>query len=511
MDHIHEVEMFIFNLQFGFCVLPIGRVSNGEDSLTEESLKTMSRYRNFTTICCAAVFALGLAACGGGDDGIPVAERDAAVAAEQAKTVALQKELDALRTQLGLEDDGNVGDSVADLQAEVMRLEGLVEAEEEKQAMADAAAMTAKLNKLAAGIAREIGIDADSAVATGTAAREADDNNANLTKPKSNATMTVTDADDPHAVMGWAGSSYTTMVGTGATKVTTTVVVYDNKEAPTSMAFNKVYSAPDAEGRYTVQATSAKMVEIDGLPTHPSHDGLPIATNVGTPGKFDGVSGMFTASSATTIKIDTNGNPDWSEGGNNLLFKPNSATANVMVPDSAYMSLGWWLAENASGNLTPEVAAWASGSMMAYGKTIPTVGKAKFSGIAVGKYTHKTINSIEGGHFNAAANLEADLATNMLKGTIDGFESDGEPIGSGWKVTLSSTTVNSGAVDGDAKGKFGTQETTGKWVANYYDNTRRDDMPGAVGGTFSIGQASHPINMVGAFAASNMEMDQPKN
>ena len=505
MDHVHEVEMFIFSHQFGFSALPMGWWSNGEDGLTEESLKTMSRYRKITTICCAAVFALGLAACGGGDDGIPVAERDAAVAAEQAKTEALQKELSALRMQLGLEDDGNVGDSVAALQAEVTRLEGLVEAEEEKQAMADAAAMTAKLNKLAAGIAGGIGIDENSAVATGTAARTD-----NRTKPKPSATMTVTDADDPHAVMGWAGSSYTTMVGTGATKMTTTVVVYDNKEAPTSMAFNKVYSAPDTEGRYTIATTSAKMVEIDGLPTHPSHDGLPIATNVGTPGKFDGVSGMFTAGTAITIGIAANGNPSWSGG--DLLFKPNSATANVMVPDSAYMSLGWWLAENASGNLTPEVAAWASGSMMAYVKDIPDVGKAKFSGIAVGKYTHKTINSIEGGHFNADANLEADLVSGMLKGTIDGFESDGEPIGSGWKVTLSSADVSSGAVaDGNATGKFGTQETTGKWVANYYDNTRRDDMPGTVGGTFSIGQASHPINMVGAFAASNMEADQPKN
>ena len=508
MGHVHKVEMFIFNHQFGFSVPPMGRSRNGDIGLTEESLKTMSRYRKITTICCAAVFALGLAACGGGDDGIPVAERDAAVAAEQAKTEALQKELSALRMQLGLEDDGNVGDSVAALQAEVTRLEGLVEAEEEKQAMADAAAMTVKLNKLAAGIAMGIGIAENSAVATGTAARTD-----NLTKPKPSATMTVTDADDPHAVMGWAGSSYTTMAGTGTTKVTTTVVVYDNKEAPTSMAFNKVYT-PNGQGLYEVAETSAKMVEIDGLPTHPSHPGLPIATNVGTPGKFDGVSGMFTASAAMTIGIDADGNPDWSAA--TLLFKPNSATANVMVPDSAYMSLGWWLAENASGDLTPQVAAWASGSMMAYGngKTLPTIGKAKFSGIAVGKYTHKTINSIEGGHFNADANLEAEFSADgsMLKGTIDGFESDGEPIGSGWKVTLSSTDVSNGAVaDGNAKGKFGTQETTGKWAANYYDNTRRDDMPGAVGGTFSIGQASHPINMVGAFAASNMEMDQPKN
>ena len=146
MGHVRDDQRLVFSHQFDLSVLSMGWWSNEDIGLTEESLKTMSRYRKITTICCAAVFALGLAACGGGDDGIPVAERDAAVAAEQAKTEALQKELAALRTQLGLEDDGNVGNSVAALQAEVTRLEGLVEAEEEKQAMANAAAMTAKLN-----------------------------------------------------------------------------------------------------------------------------------------------------------------------------------------------------------------------------------------------------------------------------------------------------------------------------------------------------------------------------
>ncbi len=48
----------------------------------------MSRYKKITTICCAAVIALGLAACGGGGDGITTeqqAQIDAAKAAEAAQ------------------------------------------------------------------------------------------------------------------------------------------------------------------------------------------------------------------------------------------------------------------------------------------------------------------------------------------------------------------------------------------------------------------------------------------
>ena len=62
-----------------------------------------------------------------------------------------------------------------------------------------------------------------------------------------------------------------------------------------------------------------------------------------------------------------------------------------------------------------------------------------------------------------------------------------------------------------AMGTFGTQKTMGTWNANLVDDSRVDDMPGGVTGTFHVGETGHPINMIGAFAASNQEADQPAN
>ena len=192
-----------------------------------------------------------------------------------------------------------------------------------------------------------------------------------------------------------------------------------------------------------------------------------------------------------------------------------------MQADASYMSLGWWLTEGADGALTPEVAAWSSQD---YGedKTLPTVGKATFAGIAVGKYSHKTINDIYGGHFNADAELVATFASGgtTITGTIDNFMSDGESTGDGWKVDLASAAdPNTGAsiaantdvenVVG-ARATFGDQKTMGVWNAEFVGNSRNDNMPEGVVGTFAIGESSHPVNMVGAFAASNQEADQPR-
>ena len=119
-----------------------------------------------------------------------------------------------------------------------------------------------------------------------------------------------------------------------------------------------------------------------------------------------------------------------------------------------------------------------------------------------------------------------------LTGTIDNFQQDGQSLGSGWKVELGAAAaedtgnnvltfdpkaganIMSGAVapvPNGALGTFGTQKTMGTWSANFQDDSRNDDMPGGVTGTFHVGQTSHPINMIGSFAASNQETDQPKN
>ena len=286
----------------------------------------------------------------------------------------------------------------------------------------------------------------------------------------------------------------------------------------------------DADGVYTfLGGANGKLVEMAGLPTNANHRGVLVgpAKFGGVKGTFNGVPGTFSSDgdvTELTVGVTDMGEATW-DSALNLNFKPDSATANVMKADDTYMNLGWWLNENTDGGLDPMVAVWATGTPYQDAKMGGLIGKATFMGIAAGKYTHKTINSIEGGHYNASAKLVADFgddtAQGTLTGTIDGFMQDGQPIGSGWKVELGAAsdpkmgaTILSGAVantNNGALGTFGTQETAGTWNAMFHDNSRTDEMPGAVGGTFHVGQIGHPINMIGAFSASNQEADGPAN
>ena len=78
----------------------------------------------------------------------------------------------------------------------------------------------------------------------------------------------------------------------------------------------------------------------------------------------------------------------------------------------------------------------------------------------------------------------------------------------GATITADRTVLDT---ENGALGTFGNQKTMGTWNAAFVDDSRNDDMPGGVTGTFHVGQESHPINMVGAFAASNQEADAPSN
>ena len=465
----------------------------------------------YMAIVAAAALGLAVAGCGssGSDDGPSAETPSGPTQAEQIAT--LQGQINALRAQLGLAANDNLSNSISDLQNELAKL---------RKDVADDAAkkMTAKLNKLATGIGAVDSRSLAAHVQTATA------------KPG-----TATDGDAPHAIDGWNGSSYSMTL---ADRSTTMTVVYNDKAADTPGTFNKRFTIIDDDTNaqngkvLLVEASHAKLIGIGGLPTHASHAGVEVGPVNGVRGTLAGAAGTFTSDTGTiSVGISaTDGSPTWT---GNLHFKPDSTTATVMMPDTTYMNLGWWLNEMENGDLDPTVAAWATGTAYAEGnKMAALIGKAKFNGIAVGKYTHKTINSIYGGHFNADAELVADFgdttAQGTLTGTIDNFMQDGTPIASGWKVELGAAaagdplafdpkagaTITSGAVEdtnNGALGTFGNQKTMGTWNATFVDNTRNDNMPGGVVGTFHVGEESHPVNMVGAFAASNSEKDQPKN
>ena len=513
----HAHSRFTSFLGFGACIrrwpvfvfTDFNKASTRGRFYSKESLEKMSIHRKLTTVCCAAVLALGLAACGSDDDKMVMEMNgDGMEPAADEQLATLRGEIAELRKQLGIEDDDDLGDSISDLQDEIADLKGQVEDQEDAAAAAAAKAHTAKLNKLAMGIEAP---STDDATLTDHVQTDTD-------KPG-----TATDGDAPHAISGWSGSSYSFS--------TTMAVVYSNKEAATPTAFSKEYGTTfdaDADGVYTFDTgANGKLVEMAGLPTNANHPGVLVgpAQFGGVKGTFNGVPGTFSSDPTVvnlTVEATVMGEATWT---GNLNFKPDSATANVMRADDNYMNLGWWLNET-DGALDPTVAAWPKGDPYDAGtKMVPLKGKATFMGIAVGKYTHKTINSIEGGHYNASAKLVADFDDaddpGTLAGTIDGFMQDGQPIGSGWKVELGVASdpktgagISNGAVvdqNNGALGTFGTQKTAGTWNAMFHDNDRRDGMPGGVGGTFHVGETGHPINMIGAFAASNQEADQPAN
>ncbi len=510
-------------------------------------------------LALVAALALLLAGCGGGsndngdnggggDDAPPTAAQIQALAtavtttetalaalvgeATAAEITAATGRRDAL--QAAITTARGQGVDIAAAQGVLRRATQAITAAQAVIDTADAEAMTAKLNKLATAI--------------GPVVRTALDAHIRMSGDRAKPTTAV-DGEAPQAIPGWTGGSYR-VAGMGG--ASTETVVYHNQAAPTSVAFNKKYPPITADGptkdttMIAMAEATRKLVQITGLPTNVNHDGVTVGPVNGVRGMFDGVAGVFTSTSSDSrgimVGVDEKGVPTWSDG--NLHFKPDSATAMVMLADSSYMNLGWWLVSDKDGNPTDvHVAAWAVGPAYEHASKIMALqGTATFEGIAVGKYTHNQSNPVEeissvvGGHFNADAMLVADFgdrsAEGTLSGTIHNFRQDGESIGDGWKVELGAAatgtplafgmtdgkingaTIASGAVApvaNNAMGTFGNQKTWGTWNAAFVDNSRNDSMPGGVTGQFHIGQDNHPVNLVGAFAAANTVADQPEN
>ena len=482
----------------------------------------MFRHQKLIAVCWAVLFAFALAGCSSSSDNQTSEPTEPTGPSPVEQELAeLRAELAALRDLLGIDDDDDVGDSVTDLQNEITALKAQVQAAEDEAAAAAAKARTAELNKLASGITGD----------DGTAANRV--RTANRSKG-SNAT----DLAAPTAISGWSGASWSAD--------NTTAVVYSNESSPSMVPFNQKWASLGSNGVYTLQASTrdgaaehvrqGKLVNIPGLPAHASHPGLAVGPVQGVRGSFDGVPGTFKsgrtgsdAEKGTPVSVDADGNATWTEA---LTFTPDSNTASVPQRDSNYLSLGYWMTTKANGDIDVEVAAWTAEGVSDYNATDDNkfkslIGKATFAGVAVGQYTNKGLDSVAGGAFNADATLVVDFAANTganaegngkVSGTIDGFMSNGEALGSDWKVALKETDIldtglsatGVSVTGGSAEATLGNLTLPGDWQATFVDGDRNDKMPGAVGGDFRINSV-HTVSMIGAFVAINQEADQPDN
>ena len=494
----------------------------------------MSRYRKITTICCAAVFALGLSACGGGsDDGLSATEEEAlrqqVTDAEAAKQKAEDDKAAAEAAKKKAEDDAAAAKKKAD-DEEAAR----------KKAAEDAAmaAMIVTAAKLHAGI----GAPTDDPNSDNAARRHAAYNAAGTAITVTSGAGTdiaVTLNEDKKTMVadnhGWEGKRYADKAGGPMVEA----MVYSNVGDPTpGMAFEKQYNADFNDGVLDTDITEhsdhAGKVASDQFDHTAGFKEFKKGENreyVEISGSFHGVSGTYrcnpgAAGTNCAVSVATEGftlgataSGAFTAGSGEWTFKPADPKAMVMSsPDGAYASYGWWIhkSENDKTYMASAFTASKGGPAAATGLDALN-GKATYMGGAAGKYalTSSTGGTNDAGHFTAMVALEADFNVNDgtnttgvgITGMIDNFMgADGMPRD--WSVKLNGSSIGDDGEIGAAAG--GTAMTVwtigedaakaaGSWTGTLSEN--KNDVPQVATGTFytDYGTAG---KMVGAFGAN---------
>ncbi len=524
----------------------------------------MSRYRKITTICCAAVFALGLAACGGGgNDGLNTSQeqelQDEKKAAEE-QVATLQGQINALRERLGIEDGDDPGHDVAALQTEIDRLQGLLDDADEEAEVAARKAMAATAAKLYAGISAPSG-DVNSLAANdraaayndaGTPTGAAIDTRILVSNSGDTAlTAAIVLSEDKKTTVatnhGWAGKRYADPAGGDMVEA----FVYSNVEAPKEgrkFGSSEPGSGDNRQFEYTLANGVLTAAEADGVGA--GDDAFVAArvafTNVtrtaGTetfrlpspnpnlqsvisvPGSYHGVSGTYLCntgndrSGTCTAAVASRG---FTLGGtgSTWTFKPSNSNARVMSgADSAYASYGWWLHKTENGKtFTASAFHDVKGDVTALvGATLNALqGTATYMGGAAGKYAlaSSTGGTNDAGHFTARATFEADFGdatdAGTITGTIDNFMgADG--MARDWSVELKEADIDGTTTIG-ALGRTENNDTvwtigetaasaSGEWSGSLR-NQGTDGVPKVATGTFYT-EYGTAGKMVGAFGVN---------
>ena len=491
----------------------------------------MSRYRKFTTICCAAVFALGLAACGGGDDGLNTSQEQELQEQKNASdemVAELQEQLAALQERLGIEGNEDPGHDVAGLQAEIERLEGQIEEAEEEQMAADMKAMAATAAKLYAGIGPPMDTILDGN-ATTLAAEYVND----AIHVKIGANDAIPLMEDKKTMVadnhGWEGKRYADAAGGPMVEA----MVYSNVMAPEEgKKFSAEYDGSNFDGMMLnetgVSAVATRYIESPSFDHGAGVKPFPLPkddpsnpTTVAIPGSLQGVAGTYSCMTGDTrvcaVRVADKGfelgtipdanTPTFTEGV--WTFKPSDPDAKVMSPPgTTYASYGWWI-HKTENDKTYMASAFMDykGAPDAISGLLALNGMATYMGGAAGKYalSSSTGGTNDAGHFTAMATLEADFTKNMISGTINNFMG-ADDMPRDWSVELMAAAANVGDTGAISSNKTkwtigGTAAAaSGSWTGQLYDNGK-DGVPMTAVGTFHSAYGSDGM-MVGAFGAN---------
>ncbi len=459
----------------------------------------MSTHRNLMTVCFAAVFALGLAACSSssddppmtGDNGDGMQMPDPAIAERAtinsaittARTAVAGLTDDASDTEINaaemavaaakkaVMDAANVPDTEkAAFNTTVTTLEGnlatkktsiMTAREDAADAMKAAMAKTGKALRAALGGPEAGGNALANNEAAPTLAA------AGLTINAAAGAGALGATDDPAAVTlkagdsagslgSWMGMDYALTTGTGDTKVTNEARVYNNKGPGKRVAFARagytvIAAGNDNAGSVLLVTAGTTETGIDlakvavtafshsGTQTHPIPDNNVALKLRGT---FDGAPGEYSCTGTCSSTNDGSGGP--SALGGTWHFKPDTG-AMVHQPDDTYLYYGWWVSKDKDGG--PTAASAFTGivqpdtPLAAATAGSALTGSATYAGHAAGKFamSNPLDGTGNGGHFTADAELMATFgsdATAGMTGTIDNFRLNDGSEDPGWSVSL---------------------------------------------------------------------------
>ena len=426
--------------------------------------------------CLAAVFAIGLTACSSSSDQATPAptptEPPPPTQAEQ-DLEALKQQIAALREQLGIDDDDDIGATVKELQDTLMELQ-------------DAAAKMASDAAIAAAVALFNGIGETASDLTVAVSAVADKDGGGMASVTATGLTPGVGGDDvmksAEPMLGaWQG---TMLTDSNDDDASSTVVVYTDIEAPKAVPFGDVYEL-DANGNLAnatvVLAANRSKVRASAFmhTGRKNHDPDPDSATeyAEIRGTYNGASGEYRCLAASATACASH------DAGNGLVrlegawfFDPDSGAMAMMV-DPSFAYFGWWLNKGTTEGVEAGVFhgvtdGTGDAELLAAPADISALGgTATYTGAAAGKYAiNPGLSSASAGHWTGDATLTADWgaedAAGMISGMINNFMSG--DMSMDWSVKLGETALT-GTGTWDSSGNSGS-ETAG------------DDMVWTIGG-----------------------------
>ena len=473
----------------------------------------MSMYRKLMTFGCAAVLALGLAACGGGGD-----DDTAQTPAVTDPPAPSQEDLDAANER--------------------------ADAAEKELADKEAAEAAAALTKTAKALKKAL-VDGDmqpldyaftptGLTPAGLVATVNDDRDDGTTAVVTLPRMATGDAVE--ALGDWAGTDYAHT--DAVTKVSNSARIYNNRAEPRMYPIASRYAVdannPLGAGTYTAATRTLNVgtaadsnIKADMFPTSGETNFTPTAPSneVLVPGTYQGAEGDYRCTGTCTATATATGvqlSDAW-------VFV-HDVDAMVSVVDPSYLYFGWWLQKDKGGEPTMASAfTGVGGAAIAALASNPNAlgGSATYTGAAAGKFAiSDPLNAADddAGHFTADVTLTAVFSANTpavagatpggVSGTLDNFMANEEAVP--WSVTLRRAGWDDATNGAFAMGTAGTvwsidgnaAAMSGSWSGQMYDerpgNAPSGDgsnVPTSATGTFQSHFGS-THSMVGAFGAT---------